>query len=857
MLAAEHLASEAGAATGISLSFALIESTTHAATGFAMAQAATATLASASALTLARDVLQAMVWSNLWRSIGLATCLLASLALVIFALAAADQQPKEPVKEITGRVLDQKGKPIAGAEVWLPVTTIDRDDTTSHATTDAQGRYALKVPDAWQQTPQHQRVGIVWALAPGHQLATASAYKALEGEPKSVDLTLGPETDTAFLVLGPDGRPVARAVVEPFHFKTSMAYNFPPGPMLPELRAITDASGRAALPALPREGFMTVKISTGALGIQRMRLTDKAWEPAQRTIRLRATARVEGRVVADQPDRARGLKIYMSTAASADLGRGPIEGGAEVVTGDDGTFSVPAIATGSLDLGLTISPTLPVRPKLPESIVVRPGKVTRVEIPLKSAVKVRGIIRVKGPARPVPGASIHVHYGSGGQYDTVVSDREGRYETYALSGDVRMQVIVMPENFVQLGEPWSERYKVPADTREFDLPPIEVIPGRTIKGRLVWGKDRPVVSAQITGNAGNRRYGFGRTDETGEFTLTGVLPRLPLAYMAMIDDAEGWVETSILSENPLILRVGPATAPIKESVAISGTVRDPQGRPVGVAEVSLAMETGRQPADQPGSSVVTEKRSTLTTNASGRYLITLPAATATRFSAVAMPENHTLAGTAWITSDGKRPIMFEPITVTPLRTINDFRGLIAQNIAATNPAEAERLLNAMARHNSTTYAVKACVRMALVDLRRSRRLAETIDPDGLRAYALGKVAEAIAGSDPPAARRLLAESFRNFSKVAELGFGGIWGPKSAAPMAAALLPVVERVDPDRLGEYTERILSFRWFPRTLTDLTNTVPNTSSTESTRSGTALAALLVRYDRDLASSIARPII
>ena len=41
------------------------------------------------------------------------------------------------------------------------------------------------------------------------------------------------------------------------------------------------------------------------------------------------------------------------------------------------------------------------------------------------------------------------------------------------------------------------------------------------------------------------------------------------------------------------------------------------------------------------------------------------------------------------------------------RTSNDFRGLIAQHIAAANPAEAERLLNAMTRNNSPTYAVKA------------------------------------------------------------------------------------------------------------------------------------------------------
>ena len=179
------------------------------------------------------------------------TALLAGSALLLSGLAAADKRPTEPAKSITGRVTDGHGQPIPSAEVWLPVTFSNNDVDTSHALTDAQGRYTLKVPDAWESTPQHQREWIVWAFAPGHRIATASAHEALTGKPQAVDMTLGPATDTAFLVLGPDGRPVAGAVVEPFHFKTPMAYNFPPRAMLPRLRAVTDAAGRAACPPCP------------------------------------------------------------------------------------------------------------------------------------------------------------------------------------------------------------------------------------------------------------------------------------------------------------------------------------------------------------------------------------------------------------------------------------------------------------------------------------------------------------------------------------------------------------------------------------------------------------------------------
>jgi RNA polymerase sigma factor (sigma-70 family) len=594
MLAAEHLRSKSGAAAAASLPFALIESTTRAATGFALARAGTGALAlaSASVLTLTQGVLQTMVRNSLRHSIGLASGLAASLALVIFALAAVDHKSndpkakepnaKQPVRAITGRVFDQQGKPIAGAEVWLPVTMTRNDEAASHATTDAQGHYVLKAPDLWQQTPIHRRSGIIWALALGHQVATASAYEQLEGEPGPVELTLGPATDTAFVVLGPEGRPVSGAVVEPLHVLTPMAYNFPPGPMLPKLRAVTDATGRAGLPALPRKGFLTVQVSTEELGNQHLRIIDKASEPAERIIRLRPAGRVVGRVEADRPFNLGGLKVYLATSDPdgnpPGAGLPQTQGAAQTMTEADGTFSVPAIAGGRLEVGLHIDPNWPVRPRLTRSIVVRPGEVTHLEIPLKKAVKVRGVIRVKGSNRPIPGASIHVYYDSQRQGDTVVSDQQGRYETYAIAGDVRLQVIVMPDNFVEVEEQRNDPYIVPAGVREFELPAIEVVPGRTIKGRLVRGTDWPIVSALITGYSGNRRYLLGKTHQNGEFTLTHVPPGLPLKYTAVIED-EGEVETSVLSEERLLLRVGPGTTTPGDDVPARGKVRDPQDMP--------------------------------------------------------------------------------------------------------------------------------------------------------------------------------------------------------------------------------------------------------------------------------------
>src|SRR5262249_53831622 len=144
------------------------------------------------------------------------------------------------------------------------------------------------------------------------------------------------------------------------------------------------------------------------------------------------------------------------------------------------------------------------------------------------------------------------------------------------------------------------------------------------------------------------------------------------------------------------------------------------------------------------------------------------------------------------------------------RTINDLRGLVAQSIAAQHPAEAERLIGEMTWNNSETYAVKACQRMSPVDLARARRIAERVKSDVLRGFALGRVAEVVGATDRPAARQLRAKALRAFDQAMERGMGGVWGARTAAVMAAALLPGIERTDPDRLAEAVDRVLSLRW-----------------------------------------------
>ena len=314
-----------------------------------------------------------------------------------FANSAAGQKLDKPTT-IVGRIVDDQRRPVAGADVWMPLP-----DGTPHATSDAQGSYVLMLPATWVHVPENQGQWIVWAHARNRRIALANAWAALFDKPGSVNLTLAPATDTSFVVLGPDGRPLANAVVEPHLIRApNNCYLTPPTDMQQAIRTTTDGTGRALLPAIAWEGFGSVRITAASLGSQAISLlapvgalppvgsngrtpraeSNSLTERVHRELRLRPAGRIEGRIEADRPEWTRGVKIYVSTTDTAGL-----EGGlAEVSSGDDGHFVVPAIAAGKLKVFLRLDPSSPVRPRPVTDVEIRGNETTNFVISLEKKV---------------------------------------------------------------------------------------------------------------------------------------------------------------------------------------------------------------------------------------------------------------------------------------------------------------------------------------------------------------------------------------------------------------------------------------------------------------------------------------
>jgi hypothetical protein len=137
--------------------------------------------------------------------------------------------------------------------------------------------------------------------------------------------------------------------------------------------------------------------------------------------------------------------------------------------------------------------------------------------------------------------------------------------------------------------------------------------------------------------------------------------------------------------------------------------------------------------------------------------------------------------------------------------------LVAAQLATDHPADAERIYNLREgvgdQHYSHTDTMRLCRRLARVDPARARRVAASLGIPGARACAWAFVALGMAEKGNADAALALDHAIREIDELRESGPGPeqVWivsGVRLMYPTnpAAVILPVVERVAPDRLAE---------------------------------------------------------
>jgi hypothetical protein len=467
------------------------------------------------------------------------------------------------VKVVRGRVVDEQDLPVAGARLWLPLRYQPR--RVAETIADESGRFELRFPTDWVSPRTNGSSWTIWAYAPGHGIATESPFQVVRGNSQQeVDLKLAPQS------------PLAEALVQPQNYQTKVGYDLVPDEMLSCVSARTNADGVAALPALRLKPLFRVQIVSEEFGTQAIRV-DRDIEQAVRDIRLRETARIEGRLIGERAEWLRGVPLVFTVDNQDEWTQ--TSGEAKVVTDENGRFEVPVIASGGpLHTYVRLDPALPVRPRLNDKRFLTAGETLKLEIPLVPAPTVHGKVQAKSSGNPIANAEISLGYGGYHQSDQVTTDQEGRYEGRVLPGPVRVHIIALPEGYVQLGAPWAEPYQVPSDVEEYELPNIDVVGTHKLSGRLIDDKGQPLPRMRLTAVDKNRRYGFALTDAEGRFSMN--VPDGVETRIEAFTDQRGQEPVEVVEREPLLVRFTgnanekamEAVRDLKPDVALTGRV---------------------------------------------------------------------------------------------------------------------------------------------------------------------------------------------------------------------------------------------------------------------------------------------
>jgi hypothetical protein len=182
--------------------------------------------------------------------------------------------------------------------------------------------------------------------------------------------------------------------------------------------------------------------------------------------------------------------------------------------------------------------------------------------------------------------------------------------------------------------------------------------------------------------------------------------------------------------------------------------------------------------------------------------------------------------------------------VGPARWRERTYGNIATRLAFEHPAEAEAMLN---RIEEPVWRIEGapriCRRLARNDPARARRIAANLPYPAERAYAWTFLADGLAAADRTAAAAALDRALQEIDSID----AGDLSRASEPNPAASILPLVERIAPDRVAAVFWRALALSVpgdDPRTDFGRDDPLP------------CVAALLSRYDREAAALLFEPV-
>ena len=538
------------------------------------------------------------------------------LAPLAWALLA-----QAPPSTLSGLVVDPSGAPMAGAEVWLA----DQPwwygpKVMGQVKADAEGRFSIPRPEGAKGGGPYMPLAL-WAYAPGHRLGLLAFQADLPAPGEVARIEVGPPARAVVRLEPPDPSATVKGKVEVF------AVHRRPGAMprslIERLGAPIVEGGVATLDGFNPEDIQGLDARTEAFGTQ----TRNYYQPVagDRTIRLRPVGHLSGKVVADDPSKAKGWKVTARTTPDDEPGyHGNAVGIYWTDTDDQGRFDFPTMPTGNLTL--TAQPPAGVA-YLADDVKgkVSAGARFEVDLPARRGVLVEGFVREAGTGAPMPGVSINLFpKGFQGSRSGLRTDEKGHYVDILWPGQVTMHASGGPPTHMLPPGTTGRTFEVPPGVERFELPTIEMTRGESIRGVVVDARGKPVANAAVLGHYPGddegdltRARARTRSDRAGAFLIQGITPGSGLKLSAKKggEATPKPVPTRPGAEAPVTLTLEPSNA-----IALKGRVLEPDGRPLAGALIQFKSKaTGTGPPSWSESQVMLEGVETVRTGPDGTF----------------------------------------------------------------------------------------------------------------------------------------------------------------------------------------------------------------------------------------------
>jgi hypothetical protein len=500
---------------------------------------------------------------------------------------------------LSGTVEDARGRPVAGATVWLGDTAATRKgpEVLASTETDARGHFRLERADdlagrgaIWSPT--------LWAFKPGARIGFVEFKGNLPAADEPVRLTLGAPASTPLRVVRPDGSPAAGARVRVV--MTTIKAPTPPDGMLDRLAVTTGADGRATIDGLAPDDIFALDVTAPGQIVQCLPIDDDAG-----TVTLRALGRLKVKVVADDPKAARGWSIKAWSRPTEPGRKGPYTTHwVSEDTNADGRAELPPIAVGQVLWEIAPPAGSNYLVASEPATTIRAGETAEVEIAVRKAVRIEGVVRGEPGGAPIPGVKVDLfplRFSGSRPVTWLVTDAQGRFSGLVNPGPIRFSFSLheMPRDYFlpPRTQSWVD-FEVKEGEERHEFTPPRLSKGVLVRGKVVDDQGKGAAVVDVTGLWTSADFGANpnpvraQTDARGEFVLGNIAPRSEVRVSASL----GLVADSETVTVPSAGEGGPVTIRLKRrpTLAVSGRVLGPDGKPLAGASVRVKIRAPDQ-----------------------------------------------------------------------------------------------------------------------------------------------------------------------------------------------------------------------------------------------------------------------